>query len=88
MTRTTLRFCARWALPALLALPLLVLAGCSSQSGSRCYAEAVPSSGEGGLAWGGNLSSARSKSIADCRLYASRSGGTPGTCKVVLEKCK
>lgn len=84
MTRTT----ARWALPALLALQLALLAGCASQSGSRCYAKAVPTRGEGGLAWGPNLNSASNKSLDACVRYAGRSGGAPGTCKVVLAKCK
>ncbi|EIK96202.1 hypothetical protein PMM47T1_12958 [Pseudomonas sp. M47T1] len=88
MTSTTSRSRLPQAWRTLLALPLL-LAGCSSApAGSKCYAEAVPSRGEGGLAWANSMNSARKKSLDDCALYASRSGGTPSTCKVVLAKCK
>lgn len=83
-----LKIASRWALPALLTLPLLLLAACSSAPGSKCYAEALPSSGEGGLAWDNNLNTARVKSVEDCRRYAARSGGSPGTCKVIVAKCK
>ncbi|WAH55080.1 hypothetical protein LZ023_18635 [Pseudomonas silvicola] len=75
----------RWAV---LALGLAMLAGCSSQSASRCYAKALPTRGEGSLAWGASLGAARKKSLQNCALYAERSGGTPRTCKVVLEQCK
>ncbi|QKZ04375.1 hypothetical protein [Pseudomonas eucalypticola] len=72
-----------------LALALVLVAGCSSQSAaSRCYAKALPSRGEGSLAWGANPGAARKKSLHNCALYAERSGGTPRTCKVVLEQCK
>ncbi|MFJ4348501.1 hypothetical protein [Pseudomonas sp. NPDC089401] len=81
----------------LLALSLALNAGCSSKhgkayysaaAGSRCYAKAVPSQGEGGLAWGDSLGSAQQKSLSNCIRYAGRSGGTPDTCQVVLAKCK
>ena len=87
----------KWAV-CLLALPLLLTAGCSSKTtrttygsasqGSNCYAKALPTAGEGGLAWGSTLGVARQKSLASCQRYAARSGGTPSTCKVVLAKCK
>ncbi len=87
---------ARWALGALLGLSLVMTASCSSKAkqaryatvGSNCYAKAVPQSGEGGLAWGNTMSIARQKSLNNCIRYASRSGGTPNTCQVVLAKCK
>ncbi|MEN8641552.1 hypothetical protein [Pseudomonas sichuanensis] len=85
----------------LLALPLLALglaltAGCSSKhastryaaQGSNCYAKAMPSSGEGGLAFGPTLATASRKSLDSCMRYAGRSGGAPKTCQVVLAKCK
>ncbi|MDN7143933.1 hypothetical protein KC131_25130 [Pseudomonas sp. JQ170] len=85
-------------IPSLLAISLALTAGCSSKSpkaryqaantGSACYAKAVPSAGEGGLAWGNSLSIARQKSLNNCIRYAGRSGGTPHTCKVVLAECK
>ena len=84
MNSSTLRTLQRCTLPALLAL---LMTGCSSDR-SRCYAEAVPTRGEGGLAWGANLKTAQNNSMSNCATYASRSGGTPGTCKVVLAKCK
>ncbi|MFK3776364.1 MULTISPECIES: hypothetical protein [Pseudomonas] len=78
----------------LLALTLL-LTGCSSKptqryaaQGANCYAKALPSSGEGGLAFGPTLASASRKSLDSCMRYAGRSGGTPKTCQVVLAKCK
>lgn len=98
MTRRTARHCPAWVVPSLLALNLAVLAGCSStpqtvryassSQGSACYAKAVPTAGEGGLAWGASLSIARQKSMANCMRYAGRSGGTPKTCQVVLANCK
>ncbi|MDH0647711.1 hypothetical protein N5D48_13735 [Pseudomonas sp. GD03858] len=83
------------ALP-LLALSLVLVAGCSSKhaatryaaQGSNCYAKALPSSGEGGLAFGPTLATASRKSLDSCVRYASRSGGTPRTCQVVVAKCK
>jgi len=82
----------------LLAIALALTAGCSSKAskaryiaahqGSNCYAKAVPSAGEGGLAWGDTLGIARKKSLDNCKRYAGRSGGTPATCQVVLAKCK
>ena len=56
--------------------------------GSNCFAKALPSTGEGGLAWGNTLSIARQKSLNNCVRYAGRSGGTPKTCQVVMAKCK
>lgn len=85
-------------MPPLLALSLVLSAGCSSkstqprysssQAGSSCYAKALPTAGEGGLAWGATLQLARQKSLNNCIRYAGRSGGTPHTCKVVLAECK
>ncbi|MBF4209471.1 MULTISPECIES: hypothetical protein [Pseudomonas] len=81
----------------LLALCLALLPGCSSKpkasyqaanAGSNCHAKAVPSAGEGGLAWGATLQIARQKSMNNCMRYAGRSGGLPATCKVVLAECK
>jgi hypothetical protein len=79
-------------------MSLAVTAGCSNKPGkaryaattvgSNCYAKALPSTGEGGLAWGNTLSIARQKSLNNCVRYASRSGGTPKTCQVVMAKCK
>ncbi|WP_336335298.1 hypothetical protein [Pseudomonas putida] len=87
-----------WALATLLALSLALTTGCSSKAskaryatpavGSNCFAKAVPTTGEGGLAWGDTLSLARKKSMDNCMRYASRSGGTPRTCQVVMAKCK
>ncbi|BCJ07315.1 hypothetical protein PRtIB026_A29620 [Pseudomonas sp. RtIB026] len=80
----------------LLAASLSLSAGCSSKhattryaaQGSACYAKALPSSGEGGLAFGPTLAMASKKSLASCVRYAGRSGGTPHTCQVVVAKCK
>ncbi|NIE77875.1 hypothetical protein F3J45_25940 [Pantoea sp. Ap-967] len=90
------RQCAYRAAQALLALSLVLNAGCSSKhgkanyaaAGSNCYAKAVPTQGEGGLAWGDSLGSAQQKSLSNCIRYAGRSGGTPDTCQVVLARCK
>ncbi|MBS5849007.1 MAG: hypothetical protein KID08_25290 [Pseudomonas putida] len=89
---------ASWALTTLLALSLALTAGCSSKGskaryatpavGSNCFAKAVPTTGEGGLAWGNTLSIARQKSMNNCIRYAGRSGGAPQTCQVVMAKCK
>ncbi|MEJ5905938.1 hypothetical protein V7V80_14705 [Pseudomonas kermanshahensis] len=89
---------AFWALNTLLILGLGLSAGCSSKKnqaryaastvGSNCFAKAVPTTGEGGLAWGNTLSIARQKSLNNCVRYAGRSGGTPKTCQVVMAKCK
>lgn len=83
---------------ALLALSLALTTGCAgkaannrhaaSSQGSNCYAKAVPTAGEGGLAWGSTLGMARKKSMDNCMRYAGRSGGTPKTCQVVLAECK
>ncbi|HEX4551182.1 MULTISPECIES: hypothetical protein [unclassified Pseudomonas] len=92
MTATSARRHSSWLLFALLASILMLTAGCSSKRyatvGSNCYAKAVPDSGEGGLAWGDTLSMARKKSMNNCMRYASRSGGTPNTCQVVVAQCK
>ncbi|MEG5265547.1 hypothetical protein TRP66_14670 [Pseudomonas sp. JDS28PS106] len=81
----------------LVAVHLLLTTGCSSKPatryasaavGSSCYAKALPSVGTGGLAWGSTLGVARKKSMTNCMRYAARSGGTPGTCQVVLAQCK
>ncbi|WP_248920264.1 hypothetical protein [Pseudomonas entomophila] len=78
-----------------LALGLALGAGCSSKArytaanaGSNCYAKAMPSNGEGGLAFANTLAMARKKSMASCIRYAGRSGGTPDSCQVVLAQCK
>ncbi|WP_322617252.1 hypothetical protein [Pseudomonas sp. BIC9C] len=60
----------------------------ASNIGSVCFAKALPTVGEGGLAWGDTLAIARQKSLSNCIRYAGRSGGTPGTCKVVFSECK
>ena len=65
--------------------PVLVPA---SNSGSVCFAKALPTVGEGGLAWGDTLDIARQKSLDNCIRYSGRSGGTPGTCKVTFSECK
>lgn len=98
MTGKTARQCSSWILPSLLAINLALLAGCSGKSstprysassaGSSCYAKALPTSGEGGLAWGDTLDVARQKSLNNCIRYAGRSGGTPDTCQVVLAECR
>jgi hypothetical protein len=89
---------AYWTAHAFLAISLALNAGCSSKNskaryyaaapGSNCYAKALPSTGEGGLAWGNTLGIAKQKSLNNCIRYAGRSGGTPDTCQVVLAKCK
>ena len=91
-TRTAL------ALATLLALGLVLTAGCSGKNskpryaatsvGSNCFAKAVPTTGEGGLAWGNTLSIARQKSLNNCVRYTSRSGGTPRNCQVGMAKWK
>lgn len=85
----------RWILHTLLALSLALAAGCSNRKhyppsgvGDSCYAKALPTVGEGGLAWGSSLNMARQKSMNNCIRYAGRSGGTPATCQVVLARCK
>ncbi|OLF54742.1 hypothetical protein [Pseudomonas chlororaphis] len=98
MSRTPARHYWSWVLPTLLAIGLALTAGCSSKAsnaryaaanaGSNCYAKALPTAGEGGLAWGPTLNTASRKSLDSCIRYAGRSGGTPSTCKVVVAKCK
>ncbi|RWU19238.1 hypothetical protein DM813_23315 [Pseudomonas alkylphenolica] len=85
-------------LSLLLAFGLALTTSCSSKAskaryayanaGSSCYAKALPTAGEGGLAWGSTMHMARTKSMNNCIRYAGRSGGTPNTCKVVLAECK
>lgn len=95
MSSKPIRPSTSWALTTLLAFSLALTAGCSSKAryatpatGSNCFAKAVPTTGEGGLAWGNTLSIARQKSLNNCVRYASRSGGTPKTYQVVMAKCK
>ncbi|WP_419710189.1 hypothetical protein [Pseudomonas sp. NFX224] len=98
MTSLNSHQCSSWLLPALLAINLALIVGCAGKSatprytasnaGSACYAKALPTVGEGGLAWGDTLNMARQKSLTNCARYAGRSGGTPSTCKVVLAECK
>ncbi|EJM59542.1 hypothetical protein PMI29_04264 [Pseudomonas sp. GM49] len=102
MTGHTARQCSPWILLSLLAVNLALLAGCSgkattaphpasntgSNTGSVCFAKALPTVGEGGLAWGDTLDVARQKSLDNCIRYAGRSGGTPNTCHVVMAECK
>ena len=87
--------CSQWLLPALIVFSLTLSAGCSNRKhyppsgvGDSRYAKALPTVGEGGLAWGSSLNMARQKSMNNCIRYAGRSGGTPNTCQVVLAKCK
>ncbi|MEX5351356.1 hypothetical protein WCE02_08385 [Pseudomonas juntendi] len=89
---------ASWGLCALLIISLASTAGCTRKAsttryvaatqGSNCFAKALPTTGEGGLAWGASLGIARQKSLNNCIRYAGRSGGTPNTCQVVLARCK
>ncbi|WP_213940411.1 DUF4189 domain-containing protein [Pseudomonas sp. dw_612] len=98
MTGKTARQGWSWALLSLLAINLALSTGCARKTstarystasiGSNCYAKALPTTGEGGLAWGDTLSMARQKSLNNCIRYAGRSGGTPDTCQVVLSECK
>lgn len=95
MRKTRLPRCRGWVLPTLIIVSLALGTGCSSRKhyppsgiGDSCYAKAVPTVGEGGLAWGSSLNMARQKSMNNCILYAGRSGGTPDTCRVVLAKCR
>jgi hypothetical protein len=87
--------CAPWFTLCLITLSLTLTAGCSNRKhyppsgvGDSCYAKALPTVGEGGLAWGSSLNMARQKSMNNCIRYAGRSGGTPNTCQVVLAMCK
>jgi hypothetical protein len=94
----TARPCSSWVIPSLLAISLALITGCAGKAatarysaasvGSACYAKALPTAGEGGLAWGTTLSMARKKSLDNCIRYAGRSGGTPNTCQVVLAECR
>jgi len=97
MTGKIARQCSSCVLLSLLSINL-ALTGCAgkagtsghatSSMGSSCYAKALPTAGEGGLAWGDTLSMARKKSLDNCIRYAGRSGGTPNTCQVVLAECR
>ncbi|VVO29638.1 hypothetical protein PS691_04836 [Pseudomonas fluorescens] len=83
---------------SILAVSLWFFTGCANKhsearsstpiGGSNCYAKAMPTVGEGSLAWGASLQKVRTSSIINCRRYAGRSGGTPNTCKVVQAQCK
>jgi len=98
MNGHTARQCSSWILISLLAINLALTAGCTGKTatpryvasnlGSSCYAKALPTVGEGGLAWGSTLSMARKKSMDNCIRYSGRSGGTPDTCQVVLSECR
>ena len=98
MTGHIARQGSSWILLSLLAANLALTSGCSGKTstarysasniGSACYAKALPTVGEGGLAWGDTLNMARQKSMSNCARYAGRSGGTPSTCQVVLAECK
>lgn len=98
MSVKTPRRCSSLILPSFLSIALALSAGCSSKPskarylasnvGSSCYAKALPTAGEGGLAWGSTLQIARQKSMNNCIRYAGRSGGLPKTCKVVLAQCR
>ncbi|WP_085688261.1 MULTISPECIES: hypothetical protein [unclassified Pseudomonas] len=92
MSRTIALHCSAWLL---IAFSVILTSGCSNRThyptsgvGDSCYAKALPTVGEGGLAWGSSLNMARQKSMANCMRYAGRSGGTPDTCQVVLANCK
>nr|WP_246237916.1 hypothetical protein [Pseudomonas akapageensis] len=86
------------AITAILAINLSFFTGCTNKHsvgsssastvGSSCFAKAMPTAGEGSLAWGPNLQVVRTNSIENCKRYAGRSGGTPNTCKVVEARCK
>ncbi|MHC8406777.1 hypothetical protein [Pseudomonas sp. TMB3-21] len=98
MTRLSAAHCSSWVPLILLATVLGLTAGCAGNAaksrysastiGSSCYAKALPTVGEGGLAWGDTLNMARKKSMNNCVRYAGRSGGTPNTCQVVLAQCR
>ncbi|MHC8306404.1 hypothetical protein [Pseudomonas sp. PB3P13] len=98
MNGSTAAHCSSWVILGMLATLLGLTTGCSgkaatsrytpSSTGSSCYAKALPSIGEGGLAWGDTLNVARNKSMNNCIRYAERSGGTPNTCQVVLAECR
>ncbi|MDR3561401.1 MAG: hypothetical protein P4N59_08180 [Negativicutes bacterium] len=78
----------------ILAIGFSMIAGCSGrgshtpEGGYACYAKAVPSQGDGGLAWGPNVKNASVKAMGNCQRYAAESGGTPATCKVTLTGCR
>ena len=77
-----------------LAIGFSMIAGCSGRGsqtpvgGYACYAQAVPSQGDGGLAWAPNVKTASVKAIGNCQRFAAQSGGTPATCKVTLTGCR
>lgn len=61
----------------------------STKGGANsCYAKALPTKGHGGQAWASDISTAQSNALDNCRKYASQTGGTPNTCKVVESHCK
>lgn len=78
----------------MLAIGFSMIAGCSGRGsqtpvgGYACYAKAVPTLGEGGLAWAPNVKQASVKAMGNCQRYAAESGGTPTTCKVTLTGCR
>jgi hypothetical protein len=98
MSRKALQKGKSLVFPLILAISLSSIAACAHKpaeersstpiEGSNCYAKAMPTVGEGSLAWGANLQMTRTASISNCRRYAGRSGGTPNTCKVVESRCK
>ena len=67
---------ASWCLCVLLVISLATTAGCTRKAsiarhatalqGSNCYAKALPTAGEGSLAWGVSLGIARQKSLNNC----------------------
>lgn len=92
VNRTMVMKYKHWAASSILAICLSLMAGCSHRptavEGSKCYATAMPTVGEGGLAWGDTQKSARSSALDNCERYASRSGGSPATCRIVEARCK
>ena len=78
----------------MLAIGCSLIAGCSGRhsqtpvEGYACYAKAVPTQGDGGLAWGPSVKTASVKAMGNCQRYAAESGGTPSTCQVTLSGCR
>ncbi|WP_191487870.1 hypothetical protein [Pseudomonas sp. FEN] len=78
----------------MLALGFSLIAGCSGRrsqtpvEGYACYAKALPTQGDGGLAWGPSVKTASVKAMGNCQRYAAESGGTPSTCQVTLTGCR
>lgn len=52
-----------------------------------CYAMALPTQGHGGEAWAADLAIAKSMALDNCIKFASQTGGTPNTCKIVQASC-